>query len=74
MVKGADSARRVFAGAPEGSELALRAFTYFGGRALYDARAALAQISAVIGELRPAPSRGFHRVSADLAARPHLVD
>jgi hypothetical protein len=45
LVKGADSARRVFAGAPEGSELALRAFTYFGGCVLYDARAELAQIS-----------------------------
>jgi hypothetical protein len=46
MVKRADSVRRVFAGAPEGSELALRAFTNFGGRALYADRADLAQISA----------------------------
>jgi hypothetical protein len=46
MVKSADSARRVFAGAPEGSELALRAFAFFDGRALYDGRPELAQISA----------------------------
>jgi hypothetical protein len=46
MVKRADSVRRVFAGAPEGSELALRAFAFFDGRALYADSADLAQISA----------------------------
>ena len=44
IVKRADSVRRVFAGAPEGSELALRAFTNFDGRALYADWAELAQI------------------------------
>jgi hypothetical protein len=37
---------RDLAGAPEGSELALRAFAYFGGRALYDDPPKMAQISA----------------------------
>jgi hypothetical protein len=42
----ANALRRVFAGAPEGSELALRAFAFFDGRALYSNPATLAQILA----------------------------
>jgi hypothetical protein len=46
MVKRTDSERRDLSGAPEGSEFQLRAFANFGGRALYDDHAQVAQISA----------------------------
>jgi len=59
------------AGAPEGSELALRTFAFFRRARSTTTRPTWPRSRLVIGEPRPARPRGFHRVHAVRAARSH---